>query len=124
MKINDLMKKELSVPSINMLGVGSIITGDIEIKGDLRIDCKVIGNILCSGKLLVGSSGSIEGTIKCQIAEISGEVKGDIFASSQGLVTLKETSIFTGSIDTDKLVVESGAKLKIEKCNTHNEILT
>jgi len=114
------MLKGEPVPSVNMLSVGAIVNGDIIVDGDLRIDGKVTGNISCDGKILIGSAGYIDGTIKCTDAEISGEIKGNIVAT--GLIILKETSKLTGMILTDKLIIESGAILNLENCKTGTEI--
>ena len=58
----------------NLISQGTIIKGDIETDGDLRIDGNLIGNIIVKGKLVVGDSASIEGTIKCENADISGKI--------------------------------------------------
>jgi len=115
MNFKNMLKNELTPPSINMLGAGSEVNGDITIDGDLRIDGKISGNILCSGKLLISSFGYVEGTIKCKNAEISGDVIGSINATD--LITLKETSKLNGDIVAGKLIVEAGAILTM-KCST------
>lgn len=111
-----LGKQELVLPSVNMLSAGTEVKGDITTIGDFRIDGTLKGNVICKGKLTIGTTGNIEGQIECQNAEISGEVNGRIVASE--LIILKETSKFNGDIDTDKLMVEAGAKLTIT-CKTN-----
>jgi cytoskeletal protein CcmA (bactofilin family) len=64
--------------SINLIGNGTSITGDIKSNGDVRIDGTLKGNISISGKLVVGASGNIEGNVICQNADISGEIHGKI----------------------------------------------
>ena len=54
--------------SINLIGNGTTIIGDINSDGDVRIDGTLKGNISISGKLVVGSSGKIEGSVICQNA--------------------------------------------------------
>jgi cytoskeletal protein CcmA (bactofilin family) len=110
-----LGKQELVLPSVNMLSAGTEVKGDITTIGDFRIDGSLKGNVICK-KLTIGTTGNIEGQIDCQNAEISGEVNGRIVASE--LIILKETSKFNGDIDTDKLMVEAGAKLTIT-CKTN-----
>jgi len=72
----------------NLISQGTIIKGDIETDGDLRIDGSVIGNIIVKGKLVVGDSASIEGTIKCENADISGKIVAKVTVSQ--LIVLKE----------------------------------
>lgn len=100
--------KETEMPSINLLGSGTTVKGDISLSGDFRIDGTLMGTIECKGKVVVGSSGVIEGEIVCQNADFSGQVKANVKVSE--LLTLKESARFTGDIITDKLAIEPGAK--------------
>ena len=100
--------KETEVPSINLLGSGTVVKGEIKLNGDFRIDGMFIGSINCKGKIVVGASGVIEGEIICQNADFSGEVKAIVKVAE--LLTLKESAKFTGDITTNKLSIEPGAK--------------
>ena len=100
--------KETEVPSINLLGAGTVVKGEIKLNGDFRIDGVFIGSINCKGKVVVGSTGVVEGEIICQNADFSGEVKATVKVAE--LLTLKESAKFTGDITTNKLAIEPGAK--------------
>ena len=100
--------KETEVPSINLLGSGPVVKGEIKLNGDFRIDGIFIGSIHCKGKVVVGNTGVIEGEIICQNADFSGEVKATVKVAE--LLTLKESAKFTGDITTNKLAIEPGAK--------------
>lgn len=91
----------------NLISQGTIIKGDIKTDGDLRIDGSLIGNIVTKGKLVVGESASIEGTINCENTDISGKVVAKVTVSQ--LIVLKETSRFSGDIITKKISIEPGA---------------
>ncbi|MES2565887.1 MAG: polymer-forming cytoskeletal protein [Bacteroidota bacterium] len=93
--------------SINLIGNGTFITGDINSNGDVRIDGTLKGNISISGKLVVGPSGIIDGNVICQNADISGEIKGKINVSE--LLSLKATAKLLGDIVTAKLSIEPSA---------------
>ena len=100
--------KETEVPSINLLGAGTVVKGEIKLNGDFRIDGIFIGSINCKGKVVVGNTGVVEGEIICQNADFSGEVKATVKVAE--LLTLKESAKFTGDITTNKLAIEPGAK--------------
>ena len=100
--------KETEVPSINLLGAGTVVKGEIKLNGDFRIDGMFIGSINCKGKVVVGNTGVIEGEIICQNADFSGEVKATVKVAE--LLTMKESAKFTGDITTNKLAIEPGAK--------------
>ena len=91
----------------NLISAGTTIKGDIETDGDLRIDGGLIGNIITKGKLVVGESASIEGSIKCENADISGKVVAKVTVNQH--IVLKEPSRFSGDIITKKISIEPGA---------------
>ena len=93
--------------SINLIGNGTAITGDIKSSGDIRIDGILNGNITINGKLVIGSTGKIEGNIICQNADISGEIKGKINVSE--LLILKSSAKLVGDIITGKISIEPNA---------------
>jgi cytoskeletal protein CcmA (bactofilin family) len=104
-------------PSINFLGNGTIIRGDIKSNGDFRIDGHLIGSIHSKGKVVVGSSGQVEGEIICQNADVSGILDAKIVVLE--LLTLKASARITGDIITDKLAIEPGAKFT-GSCNMND----
>lgn len=93
--------------SINLIGNGTNITGDITSNGDVRIDGNLKGNITISGKLVIGPSGILEGNVQCQNADISGEIKGKIQVTE--LLSLKATAKLLGDIVTGKISIEPNA---------------
>ncbi len=93
--------------SINLIGAGTKINGDITSNGDFRIDGILTGNITINGKLVLGNTGQIEGNIQCGNADLSGEVKGTVKIVET--LSLKSTAKINGDIITGKLAIEAGA---------------
>ena len=93
--------------SVNLIGAGTKIKGNIQSEGDIRIDGTLIGTITSKGKVVVGSTGTVEGEITCENADISGTIKVKISVSN--ILLLKPTAKLTGDIVTSKLAIESGA---------------
>lgn len=91
----------------NQIAKGTRIQGDIKTEGVLRIDGTLIGSVESTGKLVVGPSGKIEGSIRCNSANISGEVKAKIIVKE--LLTLQASAKLQGEITTGKLAIEPGA---------------
>tara|TARA_X000000950_G_scaffold22874_1_gene24507 strand:- start:4381 stop:4794 length:414 start_codon:yes stop_codon:yes gene_type:complete len=104
---NESMVKNDFSPAINMIGSGTIITGDIQSKGDIRVDGTLKGSINTEGKVVLGASGTIEGDVVCQDADISGTINAKITVSK--LLSLKATARLNGDIVTSKLSIEPGA---------------
>ncbi len=101
-------QKETDHTAINLVGSGTTIKGEIESKGDIRVDGKIIGSIRTKGKIVLGETGEIEGDLYCANADFSGKVEGRADVSE--LLSLKESAIFKGDIITNKLSIEPGAK--------------
>lgn len=93
--------------STNNIGKGTVVEGKIETFGNIRIEGKVIGDIITKSKVVLGNSAYVEGNILAQNADVEGELKGNIEISD--ILTLKPSSVINGDIKTNKLIVESGA---------------
>ncbi len=100
-------RPESAGSSINLIGAGTVIEGDIRSNGDIRIDGAVYGHIFSKAKIVIGNTGVVEGDINCQNADVSGTVKGKSTISE--MLHLKSSSKMNGDIITGKLVVEVGA---------------
>lgn len=103
-------KKELEQISnaSNHLGKGTVITGNIESYGNIRIEGEITGDLITKSKVVLGDSAKVVGSVLAQNAEVSGEVIGTIEISD--VLTLKPTAIINGDIVTNKLIVENGAQ--------------
>ena len=99
--------KENPTQSINLIGAGTSIEGEIKSNGDIRIDGNIKGSVTSKSKVVIGATGTVEGDINCQNADVSGSVKGKIICSE--MLFLKSTARITGDITTGKFVVEAGA---------------
>ncbi|MCR4848477.1 MAG: polymer-forming cytoskeletal protein [Bacteroidales bacterium] len=94
-------------PVRNLIGKDTVIKGDVESSGDIRVDGKLIGSLKSNGKIVVGQTGIIEGDIICKQADISGSVKGIL--TCEELTTLKSTSRVEIDMNTKQLCIEVGA---------------
>lgn len=101
-------ENEFTSNNINLIGLGTEITGDIICNGDLRIDGILTGNISSKGKIVIGETGRIKGEVSCKNSDISGVVDGKV--SVIELLSLKSTAKINGDITTAKLAIEPGSK--------------
>jgi cytoskeletal protein CcmA (bactofilin family) len=93
--------------SSNVIGKGTVLEGNIETFGNIRIEGRVNGNIKSKSKIALGNGSRVEGNITAQNADIEGEVKGRVDIAE--MLVLKSTAVVNGDIATSKLVVEPGA---------------
>ena len=104
---NESNKTTQMTEVINTIGAGTIVTGDVQSKGDIRVDGSLKGSLNTSGKVVLGKEGVIEGDVLCNSADISGIIKAKITVSQ--LLSLKATAKLNGDIITNKLSIEPGA---------------
>lgn len=97
--------------SMNSLGKGTKVNGDIEATSDIRVDGELRGNLNCKGKVIIGSTGYIDGTIICQNAVVEGTFKGTL--TVKDLLNVKESARIDGDVKTGQLLVNSGAKFNV-----------
>lgn len=96
-----------NLSTVNLIGNGTKIVGDIQSTGDVRIDGILTGNIVINGKFVLGPSGVVEGNVTSGNADISGEIKGKVNVTE--LLSLKASAKINGDIVTGKLAIEPGA---------------
>jgi cytoskeletal protein CcmA (bactofilin family) len=90
-----------------LISAGTTVKGDLSSNSDLRIDGTVVGNINSNAKIIVGSSGVVEGDITGNQADITGKVSGNI--RTKELLQLRGECTVTGNLYAGKLQVEPSA---------------
>jgi len=91
--------------------VASLISADITIEGgvtgdgELQIDGVVRGDVRV-GRLTIGETGHIEGSIYAEAVEVRGRIVGAVTAKQ---VRLYGTSYIDGDITHEQLAMETGA---------------
>lgn len=91
----------------NLIALGTIIVGDVTSKGAFRIDGTLQGTLKTPGKVVVGKSGIIKGTLEGANADFEGKFSGKLKLS--GTLSLKSSAHIEGEVEVGKLAVEPGA---------------
>ncbi len=90
-----------------LISSGTTLKGDISSDADLRIDGKIVGNITCTAKIVIGTSGLVEGDIFGNHADIVGKISGNIRVKE--LLQLRGECVVNGNIYAAKLQIEPTA---------------
>jgi cytoskeletal protein CcmA (bactofilin family) len=91
----------------NIIAKNTSIIGDISSEGDFRVDGIVEGTIKTAGRVVIGSQGTVKGTIECSNADIEGTFSGKLIVSE--LLSLKSSAKINGEVFINKLSVEPNA---------------
>ena len=97
----------LNGSSATLISAGTTLNGDVASENDLRIDGMVKGNVICSAKIIIGTSGIVEGNITGVHADISGKVIGSVEVKE--LLQMREESNVEGNVKAAKLQIEPSA---------------
>lgn len=98
--------------STSVITKGSTVKGDITSEENIRLDGKVIGEIHCKQRLVIGINGELEGTIATESADISGTIYGDIAVF--GHLHIQSSAKIFGNIQAKFIKVGEGAVLEGE----------
>ena len=104
-------KKMENTSGQNIISEGTKIVGDLTSKGDFRIDGTIEGNVKTTGKIVVGKSGLIKGSLQATDAYFEGKFSGKLALS--GTLTLKSSAHIEGEVISSKLAVEPGATFNV-----------
>ena len=96
----------------------TILTGTINAKTDIRIDGTLDGDVITTGKVIIGKDAQVKGKLFCGNADIEGVFNGELTVS--GILNLKKGSNVEGKVHIHKLIVESGATFNAN-CSMHSE---
>lgn len=106
----NLTKTVTSTPvsgSLNSLVSGTVIEGQVQSEGDIRVDGFINGSLKCKAKVIIGPTGRIFGEITCQNAVIEGVLEGEI--QVQETLKLEKTAKVKAEIVTSKIIIAAGA---------------
>lgn len=98
-----------NLPSINMVSEGTHVKGTLKTKNDIRIAGKLEGEAEAKGKLIIASTGVVDGDVEAVDADIAGKLLGEIHVSNK--LVLRQSAIVDGDIYTKSLLVEEGAQI-------------
>ena len=89
------------------LGQALTAEGFLDTDGDLHIHGRVFGRV-CADRLVLGSSGYLEGDVVARDVQIGGRLSGRIFALN---VTLDSSAEVTGRIFHHEVTIAKGARV-------------
>lgn len=86
--------------------------GDLVFNGGLHVQGQIVGNVSVDdegGRLVIGSSGAVEGEINVPRVIINGRVKGDVHATEH--LELAEKAVIEGNVYYTMIEMVMGARV-------------
>ena len=94
--------------AVSVIGKDITIEGGVNGDGEVHIDGVVRGDVRV-GRLSIGESGHVEGTVVAELVEVRGKVVGAVTAKQ---IRLFATAHVDGDITHEQLAMETGASFQ------------
>lgn len=102
-----MAEKKTANGELSLVGLSTTIEGKVKTDGSIRIDGKLVGDLIAKANAAVGINGIVEGTLMARNVSLAGKVSGTVTATEK--LILEGKSIMRGDIRASRLVVDEGA---------------
>jgi cytoskeletal protein CcmA (bactofilin family) len=96
-----------------LIGAATRIDGDLLFRGGLRIDGRVVGNVVAeaghASYVVIGETARIEGDVRCDHLVVNGEIKGGVHTAS--LLEIQPKGRIIGDVCYKVLEMHGGAQV-------------
>ncbi len=96
-----------SSTELNLIAAGTVFEGKLKTPGSIRVDGKIVGEIVATNNLAIGQTGDIDGNISARNVTIGGRIRGLIIAQEK--LVFEAKAVVSGDIRAAKLVIDEGA---------------
>jgi cytoskeletal protein CcmA (bactofilin family) len=90
----------------SILQEGVAVRGDLQAKGDVRMDGEVDGKLIVGEKLTIGPTGNVRADVEAGEVVVMGTIRGTVRAVRR--LELRKGAHVSGDITTPVLVIEEG----------------
>lgn len=99
--------KQQTNGELSLVGTKTVIEGVVRTEGSIRIDGRLVGDVIAKSNAAVGLTGSVEGNVTARNISVAGKVSGTVTAAEK--LVLEGKSVMRGDIRAARLVVDEGA---------------
>ncbi|WP_168119672.1 polymer-forming cytoskeletal protein [Paenibacillus sp. HB172176] len=89
-----------------LIGVGTVFEGNLQSQASIRIEGKLLGDMLVEGDVTIGESGYAKSNITTRDLVLAGRLEGDVEA--KGKLTICSTGVLNGNITAESFIIEAG----------------
>ena len=113
--------RKFRAPKVStVIGVDTVINGDVRFKAGLHLDGTVRGNVIgepdSNSTLMVSDKGTVEGDVRVDNLILNGTVIGDVYANAR--VELASAARVTGTVYYRLLEMAMGAEVNGQLVHT------
>lgn len=94
---------------LTIIAAGTIIAGDIDCTGVLKVEGTIEGNVRQARQVLLARDGAIHGHVSAHEVVVGGVIDGNVQASDR--LELQPSGVVNGDIATKSIIVMEGARI-------------
>jgi len=69
--------------SVTLIAATTVVEGKVQTEGSIRIDGRLVGDVVAKSGAAIGLSGNVEGTISARNVTLAGKLKGSVTAAEK-----------------------------------------
>ncbi|OLD62174.1 MAG: hypothetical protein AUI33_13760 [Ignavibacteria bacterium 13_1_40CM_2_61_4] len=92
---------------MSIITAGTICEGKLRSPGSIRIEGRIVGEIVAAQTVSIGSSGEVEGNVSAKTVTVGGKVSGGVLAQEK--LVFESKAVVRGDVRAAKLVIDEGA---------------
>jgi cytoskeletal protein CcmA (bactofilin family) len=93
--------------TLSLISANTVVEGKVTSEGSVRIDGKLVGDVIAKANAAVGLTGTVDGSVRAKNVAVAGKLKGTVAALEK--LILENKSVVKGDIRAARLVVDEGA---------------
>lgn len=94
----------------SVVGPGTEITGEVEVRGDLRVEGRIEGDVSTKGEVVVSDRGSLKGTVEADAVVVEGRIEGKVRARQ--VARFKAGCRVTADVESPAVELEEGGRFE------------
>jgi cytoskeletal protein CcmA (bactofilin family) len=102
-------KANAGANTLSIISAGTILTGDIECSGVLKVEGRIDGSVRRARQVMLAKEGSIHGDVSANEVVVGGLIDGAVLATER--LELQTSAVVNGDISTRSIVVMEGARI-------------
>ena len=99
----------VDVNDVSRIAEGVIISGDVSSRTDIRVDGRMNGKLYSQGRIVVGETAVLKGSLLCENVDFWGTMEGDVYV--RDVLSIKSSAVISGNVYVRRIQVEMGAQI-------------
>jgi cytoskeletal protein CcmA (bactofilin family) len=93
-----------------LIGAGAAFDGVVAYRGGVRIDGRLVGEVIADGSLEIGETGEVRADLNVEELVVAGRLEGDAVASRR--IELRASARVVGGLKAPTVILADGCQVE------------